>query len=105
MNMKLLETWRRAAKIETFILCFSYNLFQNVVRVLPSFSDYLRRLDPSLSNSVVAYKQNLFRNRVSENSREVLGVRNVISYVDIVRLEGSNPKAITKFLILACDYK
>ena len=47
MNMNLLETWRRAAKIETFILGFPYNSFQNVVRVLPSFSDWLRRLDPS----------------------------------------------------------
>ena len=44
MNMKLLETCRRAAKIETFILGFSYSSFQNVVRVLPSFSGWLRRL-------------------------------------------------------------
>ena len=43
---------------------------------------------------------------VSENSREVLGVRNAFSYVDnIGRLEGSNPKANKKFLIQACDYK
>ena len=50
MNMKLLETWRSAAKIETFILGFSYNSFQNVVGVLPLFSNWLHRLDPSLSN-------------------------------------------------------
>ena len=56
MNMNLLKTWRRAAKIEKFILGFLYNSFQNVVRVLRSFSDWLRRLDPSLLNSVVAYK-------------------------------------------------
>ena len=43
---------------------------------------------------------------VSENSREALGVRNMFSYVDnIGRLEGSNPKANTKFLIQARDYK
>ena len=35
---------------------FSHNSFQNVVRVLPMFYDWLRRLDPSLFNSVVAYK-------------------------------------------------
>ena len=57
MNMNLPETWRRPAKIETFILDFSYNSFQNIVRVLPSFSDWLRRLDPCLSNSVVSYKR------------------------------------------------
>ena len=28
MNINLLETWRRAAKIETFILGFSYNSFR-----------------------------------------------------------------------------
>ena len=55
MNMNLLESWRRAAKIETFILDFSYNSFQNVVRVLPSISDWLSRLDPSLFNSVSVY--------------------------------------------------
>ena len=32
------------------IFGFSYNSFQNVVRMLPTFSDWLRRLDPSLSN-------------------------------------------------------
>ena len=58
--MKLLETWWRAVKIETFILGFSYKLFQNVVPVLPAFSDWLRGLDPSLSNSVVAYKRDFF---------------------------------------------
>ena len=43
---------------------------------------------------------------VSENSREALGVGNAFSYVyNIGRLEGSNPKANTKFLIQACDYK
>ena len=48
MDMNLLETWRRVAKIETFNLGFSYISFQNVVRVLPSFSDWLRRIDLSL---------------------------------------------------------
>ena len=105
MNMKLLESWRRAAKIETFILCFSYNSYQNVVRVFPSFSDWLRKLDPSLSNSVVAYKQDFLQNMESENSREALGVRNAFNYVNISRLEGSNPKASMKFLIQACDQK
>ena len=28
-----------------------------------------------------------------------------LCYVDIGRLEGSNPKAIMEFLIQACDYK
>ena len=42
------------AKIEAFILGFSYNSFQNVVRVLSTVTDCLRGLDPSLSNSVVA---------------------------------------------------
>ena len=41
----------------------------------------------------------------SENSREALGVSNAFCYVDIGRLEGSNSKAIMKFLIQACDYK
>ena len=41
----------------------------------------------------------------SEISREALGVRNAFSYVDIDRLEGSNPKVIMTFLIQACDYK
>ena len=68
MNMNLLETWQRAAKVKTFILGFPYNPFQNVVRVLPSFPDWLRRLHPSLSNSVVAYKQDFFRNMACENS-------------------------------------
>ena len=40
-----------------------------------------------------------------ENSREAIGVRNAFSYVDIGRLEGSNPKANMTFLIKACDYK
>ena len=66
----LLETSRRAAENETFILGFSYNSFQNVIQVLPSFSDWLRRLDLSLFNlqSVAAYKRDLFRNMGSENS-------------------------------------
>ena len=68
MNMKLLKTWRRAAKIETFILGFSYNSFQNVVLVPPSFSDWLHRFNPSLSNSVVAYKRDFFWNMACENS-------------------------------------
>ena len=51
--------------------------------MLPSFPDWLRRLDPCLSNRVVAYKQDLFRNMASENSREALGVRNAFSNVDI----------------------
>ena len=50
--MNLPETWRHAAKIKTFILSFSYNSFQNVVRVLPTFFNWLRRCDPSLSNSL-----------------------------------------------------
>ena len=99
------STWRRATKIETFILGFSYNSFQNIVRVLPSFFDWLRRLHTNLSNSVVAYKRDFFRNMASENSREVLGVRNTFSYVDTGRLEGSNPKETMEFLIQACDYK
>ena len=33
--------------------------------------------------SVVAYKQDYFRNMASENSREALGVRDAFSYVDI----------------------
>ena len=40
-----------------------------------------------------------------ENSREALGVKNAFSYVNVSRLEGSNPKAIMEFLIQACDYK
>ena len=36
----------------------------------------------------------------SENNRKALGVRNAFSsYVDIGRLEGSNPETIMKFLI------
>ena len=56
------------------------------------FSDWLRRLDPSLSNSVVAFKRDFFQNMVSENSREALGVRNAFSYVDIGRVRGFEPK-------------
>ena len=85
MSMNLLETWRRAAKIETFILGFLYNSVQNAVRVLPSFSDWVRRLDLSLFNSVIAYKRDFFQNMVSENSREALGASNSFSYVDIGR--------------------
>ena len=83
----------------------SYNWFQNDVRVLLSFSDWLRRFDPSLLISVVAYKRDFFWNMASKNSREASGVGNLLTYVDICRLEGSNPKAIMKFLIQACDYK
>ena len=54
--------------------------------------------NPSLANSVVAYKRHLFRNMASENSREALGVRNAFSYCRYkVELKGSNPKAILKF--------
>ena len=35
--------------------------------------------NPSLPNSVVAYKRHLFRNMASENSREALGVRHAFS--------------------------
>ena len=70
MNMDLLEIWRRIAKIETLMLGFSYNSFQNVVQVLPSFFDWLRRLDSSLSNSVVAYRRDFFEEMASENTRE-----------------------------------
>ena len=105
MNMKLLETWRRAAKIETFILVFSYNSFQNVVQVFPLFSDWLRRLDTHFFNSVVAYKRDFFQNMASENSRKALGIRNAFSYADADRLESSKPKAIMKFFIQACDCK
>ena len=41
----------------------------------------------------------------SENNREALGVRNAFSYVDIGKLESSNPKVIIEFLIQACNYK
>ena len=99
MNMNLLETWQRAAKIETLILRFSYNSFQNVFRVLPPLFDWLRRLDLSLSNSVIAYKRDFFLNMASENRREALGIRNAFSYVNIGTLEDSNPKAIMKFLM------
>ena len=60
MNMNLPETWRRAAKIKTFILGFSYKSFQNVVLVLPTLYEQLCRLDPSLHNSVAAYKRDFF---------------------------------------------
>ena len=93
MNMNLPETWRRGAKIKTFILGFSCNSFQNVVRVLPTFSNWLCRLHPSLSNSVVAYKRDFFRNMTSEIVREALGIRNASSYVDIGRVKGFEPKS------------
>ena len=60
--------------------------------MLPSFSDWLRRLDSTLSNSGVAYKLDFFRNMASKNSREALEVRNAFM-VDTGKLEGSNPKA------------
>ena len=88
MNMNLPETLRRTAKIKTFILGFSYNSFQNVVRVLPIFSDWLRRFDPSVPNSVVANKRHFFRSMASENSREALGFKNAFSYVDVDRIRG-----------------
>ena len=53
----------------------------------------------------LGYKCDFFQNMASENSRKALGVRNAFSYVDIDKLEGSNPKAIMKFLIQECDYK
>ena len=71
---KLPETWWRAAKIETFILGFSYNSFQNIVQVLQSFCGWLRRFDPNLFNLVAAYKPDFSRNMASENSQEALGV-------------------------------
>ena len=93
MNINLLETWRRSAKIKTSILGFSYNSYQNVVvRAFPMFSDWLHRLGPSLPNSVVAYKQHLFRNMASENSREAVGLRKAFSNVDIGRVRGFKPK-------------
>ena len=55
-------------------------------------SDWLRRLDPSLSNSVVAYKRVFFRNMISENSREALDIRNAFTYIDIGRGGGFEPK-------------
>ena len=70
-----------------------------------AFSNWLRRLDTSLSKSIMVYKRDFFRNMASENSREALGFRNAFSYVDVGRLEGSNPNAIITFLIQACDYK
>ena len=103
--MNLSETCRRTANIKTSILGFLYNSFQNFVRVLPSFSDWLLKLDPNLPNLVVAFKRDLFQNMASENSREVLGVSNVFSYVYIGRLEGSNQIAILKFNSSICDYK
>ena len=72
---------------------FFNNLLQNVIRVLPSFSNWLRRLEPSLSNSIVVYKRDFFQNIASENSQDALGVKNAFSYVDMGKLEGSNPKA------------
>ena len=41
----------------------------------------------------------------SENSRKALGVKNAFSYLDIGRLEGSNPEAVVEFLIQPCDFK
>ena len=56
-------------------------------------SYYKYELDlSSLSNSVVAYNRDFFGNMASENSWEVLDVRNAFNYIG--RLEGSNPKAI-----------
>ena len=56
------------------------------------FSDWHRKLDSSLSNSLVAYKRDFFRSMVSENNREALGVRNAFRYVDIGRVKGFEPK-------------
>ena len=41
----------------------------------------------------------------SENDQEASGFGNAFSYLDKGTLEGSNPQAIMKFLIQACDYK
>ena len=79
--MNLLETWRRVAKTKTFFHGFSYNSFQNVVRVLPSFSDWLRRLNPSLY--YIYFKRDFFHNMASKNSREASSISNTFSYVDI----------------------
>ena len=84
MNINLTVTWKRAAKIKTFILGFSYNSFENVVQVLPTFFDWLRRLDLSLSNSVAAYKRYFFQNMASENSQKTLGVINATLRVTTV---------------------
>ena len=92
MNMNFPETWRRAAKMKTFILGFSYNSFQNVVQLLSTFFGWLRRFDPSLTYSVVAYKQHLFRNMASENSREAVSLRKAFSDVDIGGVRGFKPK-------------
>ena len=66
------------------------------------FSDWFRRHDPSLSNSVVDYKRDFFRYMASENSREALGVKNAFSYVDIGRVRGFETKSDTEILIQAC---
>ena len=66
------------------------------------FLDWIRRLDPILFNSVVAYKRDFFRNMASENSREALGVRNAFSEVDIGRIRGFKPKKWFWNLIPAC---
>ena len=83
MNMNLLETWRHVGKIETFILGFSYDSYQNVVRVPPSFFDWLYKLGTSLSNLVLAYKRDFFRNMIRENNREALLGRNAFSYSSV----------------------
>ena len=105
MNMNLLETWQRAAKIKMFILSFLYNSFQNAAQMLPMFSDWLRRLHPNLPNSAVAYKRYFLRNMASENSREALGVRHAFSYVNIDRVRGFEPKKRFWNLIQVCYYK
>ena len=69
--------------------------------MLPTFSNCLRRLDPNLSNSVVAYKRDFFPNIASENSREALGVRNAFSYVDIGRIRGFKPKSLNSAKMFA----
>ena len=47
----------------------------------------------------VGFVYSICPNTEKENSQEALGIRNAFSYVDIGRIEGSNPKAIMKFLI------
>ena len=67
------------------------------------FSDWLRRLNPCLSNSVGAYKRDFFRNIASENIRETLSVRNAFSYVDVGRVRGFElmrlvPQCVLRFV-------
>ena len=58
-------TWRRAAKMETFIFGFSYNSCQKVVRVLPSFSDKMY-ISLSISKNTIKIQQFHFFNKICE---------------------------------------